>query len=87
MAYWTHTVDPIGQFTEKSVGNYFEYSVNDTGMFSEFAHKVWVGGLVNDQGFRFANVLKTVVYIATDEDDNGLVIEKWNIKKNVAYAK
>jgi len=85
MAYWTHTVAPIGQFTEKSVGNYFEYSLNDTGLFNEFAHKVWVGGLVNDQGFRYANVKKTVCYIATDEDAAGLVVEKWDIKQNREY--
>ena len=88
MAYWIHTVFPVvGCFVEKEAGNYFEYSANDTGMFPEFAHKVWVGGLVNDQGFRYANVLKTVAYLATDEADNGdFVIEKWNIKKNVEYA-
>ena len=86
MAYWIHTVFPVvGCFVEKDAGNYFEYSANDTGMFPEFAHKVWVGGVVNDQGFRYANVLKTVAYLATDEDNNGLVVEKWDIKRNVAY--
>ena len=29
MAYYTHTVNPIGVFIEKEVGNYFEYSIND----------------------------------------------------------
>ena len=84
MAFWTHTVAPVGRFVEKEAGNYFEYSANDTGMFPEFAHKVWVGDVVG-QGFRFANVKKTVAYLATDEDNNGLVVEKGDIKRNVAY--
>ena len=29
MAYFTHTVDPIGAFDEKEYGNPFEYSIND----------------------------------------------------------
>lgn len=86
MAYWIHTKNAMGQFVEKEVGNYFEYSANNTGMMPEYPHLVWVGGLVNDQGYRYANVMKTVAYIAVDEDDDGLVIEKWDIKKNIKYA-
>ena len=86
MAYWIHTKNPMGQFVEKEVGNYFEYSANNTGMFPEYPHLVWVGGLVNDCGYRYANVMKTVAYIAVDEDDDGLVVEKWDIKKNIKYA-
>jgi hypothetical protein len=86
MAYWIHTKNPMGQFVEKEVGNYFEYSANNTGMMPEYLHLVWVGGLVNDQGYRYANVKQTVAYIAVDEDDDGLVIEKWDIKKNIKYA-
>ena len=86
MSYWIHTKNPVGCFTEKDVGNYFEYSVNETGMFPDCPHIVWVGGVANDSGYRFANVKKTVAYIATDEDDNGLVFEKWNLKKNNEYV-
>jgi hypothetical protein len=93
MAFWTHTVAPVGRFVEKEYGNYFEYSVNDDGktfgtdgFMALFAHKVWVGGLVNDQGYRYANVKKTVAYICVDEDEFGApVVEKWSIKNNVAY--
>lgn len=84
MAYWTHTVKPIGQFTEKEVGNYFEYSVNDDTLpFAEnFPHKVWVL-----DGYRYADVKKTVAYIVVDEDENGMpVTEKWYLKKNTKYA-
>lgn len=84
MAYWTHTENPIGVFTEKEVGNYFEYSLNDTGLpypFN-FPHKIWVG-----DGYRLGTVKKTVVYIVTDEDEYGQpVIEKWYIKNRKEYA-
>ena len=88
MAFWTHTVAPVGRFVEREVGNYFEYSVNDDDFdfCKEFAHKVWVGGVVNDQGYRYANVKKTVAYVCVDEDEFGApVVEKWDVKNNVAY--
>ena len=84
MAYWIHTVKPIGQFTEKEVGNYFHYSVNDDALpFAEnFPHKVWVA-----DGYRYADVKKTVAYIVVDEDEYGMpVTEKWYLKKNTKYA-
>ena len=90
MAYYTHTQDPIGCFTEKDVGNYFEYSDNPDSMAvcEDFPHIVWTGNTINDQGYRYAYVKKTVAYICIDEDEFGLpVIEKWNLKKNVKYSK
>lgn len=88
MAYWTHTQAPIGQFVEKEVGNYFEFSNNDAdSVMPAWPHRVWVGGRTNDQGFRYARVLKTVVYIVTDEDENGApVVEKWDIKNKRDYV-
>ena len=98
MALYTYTKDPIGQFVEKDTGNYFEYSLNDEmvlappahgGRNMVFPHKVWVGGegVCGMQGWRHAKVGKTVVHIITDEDDRGwAVVEKWYLKKNVAYA-
>ena len=91
MGYYTYTQSPIGCFTEKEVGNYFEYSLNDdpiNNINEDFPHKVWVGGgQINDSGYRYANVKKTVAYICVDEDEFGLpVIEKWYLKKNVEYA-
>jgi hypothetical protein len=88
MSFWTHTINAIGAFVEKDDGNTFEYSdnVSSDKLFGEYPHIVWVGGRTNDQGFRFANVKKTVAYIVTDEDVTGnLVIEKWNIKSNRKY--
>ena len=90
MAYYTYTKDPIGVFVEKDTGNYFEYSNNNEPMnvMEDFPHKVWVGGkgVCGMSGFRYANVKKTVAYIAVDEDEFGLpVIEKWYLKQNRSY--
>jgi hypothetical protein len=85
MAYWTHTVNPIGAFVEKDVGNTFEYSHNDdpiTSFNEDFPHKIWVG-----DGYRYGHVKKTVVTICTDEDEYGLpVTQKWQIKQHREYA-
>jgi hypothetical protein len=89
MGYYTHTQDPIGCFTEKEVGNYFEYSVNDDSMVfcEDFPHKIWVGDQIGSP-YRYGLVKKTVAYICTDEDEFGLpVVEKWQLKKNVEYVK
>ena len=43
MAYLTYTVDPIGSFVEKDVGNTFEYSFYDEqGDMPQWPHRVWV---------------------------------------------
>ena len=87
MTYYTHTKDPIGCFTEKEVGNYFEYSHNDDpfNWCEDFPHKIQVGDVIG-QGYRYGIVKKTVAYIAVDEDEFGLpVLEKWQLKKNIEY--
>ena len=91
MAYYIHTVDPIGCFTEKDCGYCFEYSLNteqdeySKSIVENYPHKVWVGGTINDQGWRYANVKQTVAYVIVDEDDNGPIVERWFIKKNQKY--
>ena len=85
MAFYTWSTDCVGQFTEKEAGNYFEYSLNADGWFAEYPHIVWVGG--PGQGYRYANVKKTVAYIVVDEDEYGDPIEeKWDIKKHIKYV-
>lgn len=43
--------------------------------------------LLTRDGYRFINLLKTVCYVAVDEDDDGLPVwEKWNIKNLVNYS-
>jgi hypothetical protein len=81
MAYYTHTESPIGNFIEKDFGNNFEYSINETGEYPLYPHIVWVGS-IGDQGFRFAEVKKTVAYVLTG--DNG--VEKWKLKRNDTYT-
>jgi hypothetical protein len=85
----------IGQFTELSNGNYFEYSENrdENGWGAEkkneLPHKIWVtqplyssNGHCLDSGFRYGKVRKTVVYIAVDESTDGSpVFEKWSVKQ------
>ena len=90
MAYYTHTADPIGVFTEKEHGNYFEFSNNpDNFAFCEdHPHVIWVGshGVAGDSGRRYATVKKTVAYVVVDEDEFGLpVVEKCNIKQRKDY--
>ena len=71
-----------GRFVEKDEGNLFEYSLSDSVMFGhKFPHLVWV----RDEEYRYARVLKTVAYVAVDEDENGFVVEKWSIKKHKEY--
>jgi len=88
MAYYTYTKDPIGVFVERDTGNYFEYSVNDDGLMLAYPHKIWVGGegVCGMRGYRYGKVMKTRVYIVTDEDDDGLVEEKWFLKSNKEYS-
>ena len=87
MSYYTHTQAPIGCFVEKDTGNHFEYSINDdANKWSEnYPHKVWIGNTINDRGYRYAKVLATVAYIITDEDENGIVLERWFLKGNTEY--
>jgi hypothetical protein len=74
----------IGSFVEKEYGHFFEFSINDDNVsFAEnYPHKVWVGG----DGYRYANVKKTVAYVIVDEDDDGgPILERWFIKENTIY--
>lgn len=93
MAYMTYTKDPIGAFVEKENNNTFEFSINDEQdeyslkIRENYPHKVWVGGgQINDRGWRYASVKKTVAYIIIDEDDGGPVLQRWDIKKFWEYV-
>jgi len=80
----------LGSFEEKDYSGLFEFSRNDDEMTGawDFPHRIWVGGggICGDQGWRYGQVLKTVVYIAVDEDALGQpVVEKWHIKNHRIY--
>ena len=93
MGYYTYADAPIGNFIEKEHGNNFEYSLNNEqddyskSIAENYPHKVWVGShqIGGDQGWRYANVKKTVAYIIVDEDEGGPVLERWFLKKNTEY--
>jgi hypothetical protein len=101
MAYapWNNSeVRAIGQFTEKEFGKVFEVSENPefmlhpdlkTGRNTQYPHLVWVTDPIPriDCGYRVALVKKTVAYVVVDENDDGWVIEKWNIKNCRPYKK
>jgi hypothetical protein len=78
-----HTL--IGSFVEKSAGMTHEYSlIGDDGLLwmgEEYPHKLWTL-----DGFRYANIKKTVAYIIVDEDEYGLpVVQKWDIKQHKEF--
>ena len=93
MAYMTYAEDVVGSFTEVDAGCTFEYSLLNAPLHSdagevEYPHKIWVasGKIGGDSGWRYGRVMKSRFYIVTDEDDNGLVVQKWYIKNHRNYA-
>jgi hypothetical protein len=73
MAFAPSAVYPIregGAFIEKDHGNLFEYDLHGESLLPEYPHRVWVSeNPVNDSGWRYALVKKTVAYIVVDEDE------------------
>ena len=68
----------VGQFRNNDTKVYFDYSncAESERFFGDrFCHKVWVR-----DGFRCAEVKKTVAYVVVDEDE-GPMVEKWPIRE------
>ena len=99
MAYAPSALYPIregGSFVEKDHGNFFEYDLVPQDHVNwerltwscGYPHRVWVSeNPVNDSGWRYALVKKTVVYIVVDEDESGQpVVQKWSIKGHRIYS-
>ncbi len=80
----------IGSFVSKETNAYFEYSDqpilhNQWAIDQGATHVVYVCDVFCNT--RAACVLKTVVYIGVDEDENGnMVWEKWPIKQHRLVA-
>ncbi len=75
----------FGSFVEKDHGMTFEYAERrhpDDSFAPEMPHIIYVGC---NQEVRLAKVLKTVAYVVVDENENGPVIEKWNIRNHREY--
>ena len=73
----------IGSFVEKTYEKVFEYKfgVDDSWAARQGAtHSIFV-----KDGIRPAKIKKTVAYIMIDEDENGAVWEKWEIKNHKKY--
>lgn len=72
----------VGSFTEKTVGNYFEFDFDPEKTMAAYPYRVWVAQPISglESGWRYARILKTVAYIIVDENDDGVVVEKWDIK-------
>ena len=74
----------IGSFIEKDCNLTHDYGLNEddmTGTWEQFPHV-----LFTNDGIRYANVKKTVAYIAVNEDKYGApVVEKWSIRSLVEY--
>lgn len=82
---YRYNPENIGEFTEVDYGKNFTYrnTSNLWALQQGLQHEVDVGDSV-----RFANVKRTVAYIAIDEDAKGnAVLEKWQIKKHVVFTK
>lgn len=70
----------IGVFQEKGCGNWFEFRQTDDewALKQGLRHEI---ALMNGE-WRYADVKKTVAYVAVDEDEFGAaVLEKWSIKR------
>ena len=78
----------IGQFAVE--GNHFEYARRPAddraGWAAELPHLVYVGEKVGHLNTRAARVLKTVAYVAIDEDEYGQpILEKWDLRAHRNY--
>jgi hypothetical protein len=74
----------IGSFTNEC-GVRFDYTVADTSWTGRLCEgeDINVEIFMCDGSTRFARMLKTVIYVIVDENDDGSpVLEKWKIKKH-----
>ena len=75
-----------GQFIEYTYNHVFEYRPVDEdswGLRNGFPYEIAIGDLGDT---RYAKVLKTVVYVVIDQDENGdPIVDKWKIKKHLIF--
>jgi hypothetical protein len=77
----------IGEFVEVEHGLSFSYALCDPEKDQFFIEKGYPHIIDMIGGIRYGLVKKTVIYIVVDENEEGLVVEKWNIKKHIIYNK
>ena len=72
----------LGCFRNKETGAFFEYDAEPLWKISGADHALFM----SDGTKRTARVLKTVVYVAIDEDEYGNAVwDKWQIKDHRMY--
>lgn len=70
-------------FVERDVGNTFPYkkTKDDWAIKNGLPYEI---ELCKTENKRYARILKTVAYVAVDEDEYGKpVLEKWHLKRNI----
>ena len=75
--------NPTGAFQEKEYRQWFTYrpTLNNWGTDNGLMYEIDV---LN--GIRFAKILKTIAYVAIDEDENGLpILERWEFVRHEKY--
>jgi hypothetical protein len=77
----------IGEFVEVDHGLSFSYCYADPEKDKFFIDKGYLHIIDMVGGTRYGLVKKTVIYIVVDENEDGLVVEKWHIKKHIIYNK
>lgn len=77
----------IGEFVEVDHGLSFTYTDADPVKDRHFIAEGYPHLIDTVGGLRYGLVKKTVLYIVVDEIDEGLVTEKWKIKKHIIYKK
>jgi hypothetical protein len=87
MAYVVRPDLNLGEFQEREFSHWFTYQpahhYPDGVDPAQWPHLVDVGNGEN----RFARVLKTVAHVVVDEDENGLVVEHWQIKQHHVFTR
>lgn len=81
----------LGRFRESTYEMLFEYSESSDLIVAPlvhgrtkvvYPHKLWVGA---SGEYRHAFVKSKTAYVIVDENENGFVVEKWNIKQHRKY--
>jgi hypothetical protein len=83
VAYFQENLGVGGQFQEREYKKYFEFRPTQNKWALEHGLNFEIAvGPGREPEIRFAKILKTVAYVAVDEDAEGKpVLQKWDIKK------
>ena len=80
----TFSHNNVGEFqhAETNVWFTYEYTIDPWAVKTSYKYQIHM----SDGSVRYANILKTVLYVAVDEDEYGKTVEeKWYIKNHKMY--